>query len=182
MLRVEEGEAAALGARIAGIYLAGLERTVGVPDRFWDDSFALGFLVGCALKAAPAAGFDMAGSARARVAGEALANLSGHDARTLSGRLRSLARGGDVDFCRGWDNAERLLTFTWGFYPNDNGDTDIAEARQRVEHLRAAGLFSGETISDHKAVAVALQLLLFNDVIAERFGIEVGQPATGRPH
>ena len=171
MRKVEEREAAALGARIAGIYLNGLERAVGVPVGFWDDSFALGFLVGCALKAVDAASMEMEGSARARVAGTALAKLSGHDARTMAGRLRSLARTCDPAFRNGWDNAERLLAYTWGFYPDDRKDPDIVEARRRVEHLRVAGLFAGESISDHKAIAVALQLLLFNDVIVERFGI-----------
>ncbi len=172
MRKVEESEAADLGARIAGIYLNGLERAVGVPPGFWDDPFALGFLVGCALKAVAAANMEAEGSARSRVAGMALGALSGHDARTMAGRLRSLARACDPSFRNGWDNAERLLAYSWGFYPDDRNDPDIAEARKRVEHLRAAGLFNGETISDHKAIAVALQLLLFNDVIVERFGIE----------
>ena len=172
MRNVEESEAAELGARIAGIYLNGLERAVGVPPGFWDDPFALGFLVGCALRSACAANMEIEGSARSRVAGMALGMLSGHDPRTMAGRLRSLARACDVHFRNGWDNAERLLAYSWGFYPDDRNDPDIAEARNRVEHLRAAGLFSGETISDHKAIAVALQLLLFNDVIVERFGIE----------
>jgi len=172
MRKVEEHEAAALGARIAGIYLNGLERAVGVPAGFWDDPFALGFLVGCALKAVTAANIELEGSARSRVAGTALSDLSGHDARTMAGRLRSLARTSDPTFRSGWDNAERLLAYTWGFYPDDRADPDIAEARRRVEHLRAAGLFCGETISEHKAIAVALQLLLFNDVIVARFGIE----------
>ena len=172
MRKVEEREAAALGGRIAGINFEGLERAVGVPSGFWDDPFALGFLVGCALKAVTAANMELEGSARSRVAGMALGALSGHEPRTLAGRLRSLARNCDPEFRRGWDHSERLLAYTWGFYPDDRDDPDIAEARRRVEHLRAAGLFAGETISDHKAIAVALQLLLFNDVIVERFGIE----------
>lgn len=172
MRKVEEREAAALGGRIAGIYLTGLKRAVGVPAGFWDDPFALGFLVGCALKAVSAANMELEGSARSRVAGMALGALSGHEPRTMAGRLRSLARSSNPEFRRGWEHSERLLAYTWGFYPDDRSDPDIAEARRRVEHLRAAGLFCGETMSEHKVIAVALQLLLFNDVIVERFGIE----------
>lgn len=176
MRKVEEHEASALGARIAGIYLKGLDRAIGVPLGFWDDPFALGFLVGCAMKAISAAKMEIEGTARSRVAGMALGSLSGHDPRTMAGRLRSLARSNNPSFRTGWDNAERLLVYSWGFYPDDRNDPDIAEARKRVEHLRAAGLFSGETISEHKAIAVALQLLLFNDVIVQRFGIESADP------
>jgi hypothetical protein len=167
-------DAEQLGEKLARTFLGLVQNSVemdtDLPDGFWDDAFVLGFLGGCVLKSAPSKGLallkpDLLLGVMSRV----LANLSGREAAEMERRILEL-HDRDRDFRRGADNADKILSITWGL-PGYDDDPDILDGHQRALDMREAGFFLDGEVSEQKALVAALQLSLFREVVFDRFGV-----------
>ena len=111
-----------------------------------------------------------------QLAAATLGAIACEDREAMDRRIRKAVQVGGADFRDGGDAADKLLDFLWGF-PVAEDDPDIAEAYRRIPRLREIGMFRGQELPEARQAGVALQLMLFQDAILDRFGIEVsGHP------
>lgn len=136
-----------------------------VPRGFWNDAYALGYLLGTATHFARLVNpKGMKEEDLGMVLIMALRKLSGSDAETITDRILYLQQSSDPDFRRAVDASEKPIAWIYEIIPMEH-DPLIRKATR----IEGATLPGGEKPA-RPVIAWRLHQILFYDVLEKRLG------------
>lgn len=138
-------------------FIMNTQRAVGIPQGFWEDDFALGFIGFCiAFHMNKTSNINSSASEKGAALIEVFTNLSHMNGLPLAHRYNTLTRDrSSQEFESGADNAATWVFFTYGFLKDESTNQDILLASNNGE------------ISDREIVGVRLLEKLYFERITK---------------
>jgi hypothetical protein len=145
-----------------------VQHTHGIPPRFWQDHFVLGFfhfMIAFHLKFT--SGAELSLEDKGRVVSEVFTNLSNMNGVAIGRSATNLVTASpkSSEFESGCDNASVMAYYTYGMLKDADSNPHVLKAKEMAKR--------NGTPHNHGAVCGFLGMLLFFRPLQEKFGLGV---------